>query len=121
MMLFGKGIPVCGSVAGLLWRKKGFAGSSNSLKLPSRIARLGTVMVSVVSSRRRSHSSPQKKNRFFRSVLNFPGMKIGPPRLKPNWLYRQGAAFDSRGFPLLLRDQVLASIAEFWKTSVKVP
>src|SRR6185295_19410092 len=108
MMFPGNGCPVAGSVMTLARPKKEFAGFNSSLKSPCRIARDGTVSVWVVSSRRRSCSSPQKKNSLLRLVLNLAGMKIGPPRVPPYWLSFQGADLDNRGSPLALRAQVLA-------------
>jgi hypothetical protein len=74
MMLPGNGCPVSGSRIGVL----------NALKLPCRIARVGSVRcVGFVDRRMYRHSSPAKKN-------SFP-FTIGPPRLPPKLLYFSGA------------------------------
>src|SRR5205807_739142 len=78
--LFGRARPVSGSVIVRARPKNGFEGFSSSLKSPRRIAAVGTVAVEVGVSRRRIHSSPQKKKSLLRSALKPPGSSTGPPR-----------------------------------------
>ena len=54
-------------------RKYGFEGFSSSLKSPLRMAADGTTACWFSTESMRSHSSPQKKNNFVRSVLKAPG------------------------------------------------
>ena len=75
MMLPWNGCPVSGSRITRPGR--------SALKSPLRIAAVGTMPVCSSTVRSRCHSSPQKKNTFDLLVLNLPGMKIGPPSVKP--------------------------------------
>src|SRR6266700_833145 len=56
------------------------------LKSPVRSSAVGTTLVSRFSARLAMNSVLAKKNRLLRSLLNTPGMLIGPPSEKPNWL-----------------------------------
>src|SRR5262245_19559584 len=86
------------------------------------MASVGTVPVAVLGSRRRIHSSAQKKNSLLRSVLNRLGTKIGPPMLKPKSLNRRATGrADSAGLGLLFRVQLFASSHELRKFSIKLP
>src|ERR1035437_3109888 len=112
-MLFGKGCPFEGSLTILTALKKGVLEFSSSLKSPCRISKEGTVVVLFDSCRNRIHSSDRRKNSLLLPVLNFPGMKIGPPKENPGWLKRKGAGWlESDALGLWFRVQVLASRAE---------
>src|SRR6266853_137780 len=85
-------------------------------KLPARIAREGTLSTLCVCLRLRSDSKFDVKNSLFLPLNSF-GIRIGPPRVKPYWLKRNG----SLGGTTLVNASFLAFNAEFRKNSKAVP
>ena len=88
-------------------------------KVPARSASVGTVAVTALRVRTRSHSKFVKKfSRLFQLLVGI----MGPPTLKPNVLKRSGSF--GTGLPaesVALEKKFLASNTSFLKNSHKAP
>src|ERR1700704_2260341 len=96
---------------------------SHSLKSPFRMRRLGTPAETTVPSRNLVQLCDQKKKVFSLSLLWWPGIVTGPPRLYPKMFHFRGClkALAPGVLTALFRKKLLASIASLRTNSYAVP